>query len=349
LYVLPYEQLAVNHQGIFGLRTTFMSKEKFVYNTYTLQYEKAKEPLRMKLLRAFGFICAAVFTAFIFTLVSHRLFPSPKEKVLLNEIKYLKAELTEASGSIDRMSEVLDNLQKRDAYAHRMVFGMEPIDQSVWQGGTGGHDAYKEYRQFKNSGDLMINVREKIDRLKRQMDIQSRSLDTIIDISKEKEKMMAAIPSIKPVRSDKLARDVKVLSGFGYRIHPIFKVPKMHTGIDFTAPRGTPIQATGAGRVVKVGRSSGYGLCVEIDHGYGYRTLYGHMSRMDVREGQTVVRGQKIGLVGDTGTATAPHCHYEIIYRGDKVNPIQYVIDGLTPEEYQDLVKAAETANQSFD
>ena len=327
-----------------------MRKEKFIYNTHTLRYEKVEESLSTKLLRGFGFVCAALFTAFVFTLIAHNWFPSPKEKALIREIDQMQAEYAKLMGEVGMLSEALQNVQKRDAYAHRMVFGMDPIDDGVWNGGIGGHDEYVQFRQFKNSGELMASANQKVDKLKRQMVIQSKSLDTIISMATEKEKMLASMPSIKPVRSDKLARGVKLLSGFGRRVHPIFKVPRMHYGIDFTAPKGTPIQATGAGRVAKVeNRSTGYGKHVIIDHGYGYETLYGHMSRIDVREGQQVKRGQQLGLVGDTGTSTAPHCHYEVHYKGQKVNPIHYCMDGLSPEEYQDLVAAAEAANQSMD
>lgn len=327
-----------------------MRKEKFIYNTHTLRYEKVEESLSTKLLRVFGFICTALFTAFIFTLISHRYFPSPKEKSLLREIKKMETDYEKVLTEFDRLSKELVHLQDRDAFAHRMIFGKEPIDQGVWNGGIGGHDQFEEYRQFKNAGDVMIAAQERIQKLKRQMYIQTKSLDTIIDLAEEKEHMLASIPSIKPVRSDKLPRSVKLLSGFGRRIHPIYKVPRMHYGIDFTAPRGTPIQATGDGTIVRVEhRSTGYGKNVIIDHGYGYRTLYGHMKRIDVKVGEKVKRGQKIGLVGNTGASTAPHCHYEVHHKGNKVNPIHYVLDGLSPQEYQELVTAAETANQSFD
>lgn len=327
-----------------------MRREKFIYNTHTLRYEKVEESWSTWFLRIFGFICTAILSAFIITLISHRYFPSPNEVALLKEIDQLEAVIENQEGQLDLFSEELKNLQDRDAYAHRMIFGMDPIDEGVWEGGVGGHDEYEELRQFKNSGQLMIAVQQKVDKLKRQMVLQSKSLDTIINMATEKEKMLASIPSIKPVRSDKLARNVKLLSGFGRRIHPIFKVPKMHYGIDFTAPKGTPIQATGDGTVVRVeNRGSGYGRSVIIDHGWGFQTLYGHMSRIDVKVGQKVKRGQKIGLVGSSGTSTAPHCHYEVHLKGQKVNPIHYVMDGLTPEEYQEMVQAAGMANQSMD
>lgn len=327
-----------------------MRKEKFIYNTHTLRYEKVQESLSTRVLRIFGVLCAIVLTAGIFTLIAHKWFPSPKEEALQRQIKQMEQDYNDVLTNLELLSQELTNLQERDAYAHRMIFGMDPIDEGVWEGGIGGHDEYAKYRQFKESGQLMSAVSQKVDKLKRQMYIQSKSLDTIINMAKEKEIMLASIPSIKPVRSDKLARSVKLLSGFGRRIHPIYKVPRMHWGIDFTAPRNTPIQATGAGTVVRVeNRSTGYGKHVVIDHGFGYQTLYGHMSRIDVKPGQRVTRGQQIGQVGSTGTSTAPHCHYEVTFRGQKVNPIHYCMDGLSPEEYQELVKAAEMANQSMD
>jgi biotin carboxyl carrier protein len=325
-----------------------MGKEKFIYNTHTLRYEKVVDSRWSRVLKIVGFLCASAFAGFIILMISHQWFPSPREKALTNEIAFMKQKFDEQHDEIEKLSAVLDRIQERDAYAHRMIFGMDPIDEGVWDGGIGGHDKYQHLRDYK-SGEAMIQVEQNIDKLKRQLDLQSRSLDTITDLAKEKEDMLAAMPSIKPVRSDKLARNVRLLSGFGMRIHPIYKVPKMHYGIDFTAPRGTPIRATGAGKVVKAGRGSGYGKQVVIDHGYGYKSRYAHMHRIDVRVGQEVKRGQKIGLVGSTGSSTAPHCHYEIEYKGEKVNPIHYCMDGLSPEEYQELVRAAEMSNQSFD
>lgn len=325
-----------------------MRREKFIYNTQTLRYEKVVEPLSVTLFRIFGFICAAVFTAFVLTLLTHRYFPSPNERLLLSEIDQLKSELSTAVEELALMEKALGNIQQRDAYAHRMILGMDPIDQAVWEGGVGGHDEYSHFRQFRHSGDVMASLRQKTDRLKRQLDLQSRSLDSIIIKAEQKEDMLASIPSIKPVGGDR-TRSMNLLSGFGYRLHPIHKIRKMHNGIDFTAPKGTPIQATGNGRVVKAEYSSGFGYHVVIDHGYGYKTLYAHMQRVEVRRGETVKRGKTIGRVGNTGTSTAPHCHYEVHYRGVPVNPIQFVTDGLSPAEYRELVRASEVSNQSFD
>ncbi len=326
-----------------------MRKEKFIYNTQTLRYEKVVEPLSTTLLRIFGFFCAALFTAFLFTLLAHRYFPSPREKALLQENQAITSELTKIEKELSQIEGVMDKVRVRHDYAHRLIYGMGAVDDGIWEGGVGGHDKYKELRQFKHSGQMLSAVMEKIDKVKHKIALQSESLDSVVTLAKAKEEMLASMPSIKPVRSDKLARDVKLLSGYGWRMHPIFKVPKFHYGIDFTAPRGTPIQATGAGKVIKAGYGSGYGNRVIIDHGYGYQTLYGHMHQIDVKVGDKVKRGQRIGLVGSTGHSTAPHCHYEVMLNNEKVNPIQFVADGLSPEEYQEMVEAAESAGQSMD
>lgn len=326
-----------------------MGKEKFVFNVHTLSYEKVQTSIKQNLIRVFGFLCAAAVTAFLLTLVMHNFFPSPREKTLQQEISVMESEYEKLSEEIKTLNQALGNIKERDAYAYRMVFGMDPIDEDVWEGGVGGHDEYALLRQNKNTGKIVVDALEKVRKLKHQMVLQSKSLDTIMHLAEEKEEMLASIPSIKPVRSDKLSKSVGLLSGFGYRIHPIYKVPKFHAGLDFTSHRGTAIQATGDGVVVKAEYHSGYGRCVVIRHGYGYETLYGHMDKIMVKKGQKVKRGQQIGKVGNTGTSTAPHCHYEVHLKGKPVNPMHYVLDGLSPKEYEALVKAADAVNQSFD
>jgi murein DD-endopeptidase MepM/ murein hydrolase activator NlpD len=326
-----------------------MRRERYVFNKQTLRYEKVVEPLSTTLLRGFGFTCAALFTAFVFTLLAHRYFPSPNEKELQAKVERLESFIeSESEQSLGELQKVVGNLQKRDAYVHRMIFGMDPIDENIWNGGTGGHDAYGEFEIYGSSGDLMSDIKQKIDRLKHQINIQSRSLDTIVGLAKDKEVFLASMPTIKPVRSDLLSKDLRLLSGFGSRLHPVFKVMRMHNGIDFTAKIGTPIVATGDGQVVRAERAGGFGNLVVIKHGNGYESYYGHMSRIDVKPGQKVQRGQQIGAVGSTGTSTAPHCHYEVHYHGSPVNPLSFVMDGLTPAEYKALTEAAETVNQSL-
>lgn len=326
-----------------------MRREKFVFNQQTLQYDRVVEPLRYTILRAAMFCFAALLTAAVLMVVIHRYFPSPNEVMLASENDVLRSQIAELQGEFGDLSAVLANLQERDAAAHRMIFGMEPIDKDVWQGGRGGHDAYDDLRELPRSGEHMAQLREKVDRFKHQLDLQSRSLDSITIMAERKEDMLASIPSIKPIRSDKYSRKIESLSGFGYRIHPIYKVKKMHYGIDFNCIKGTPVQASGKGKVILAGRNAGFGNCVIIDHGYGFKSLYAHLESIDVKYGEQVKRGALIGKVGSTGQSTGDHLHYEVHKNGVKVDPIQYCYDGLTTGEYAELVNASQVSNQSWD
>ena len=281
--------------------------------------------------------------------VFYTIFPSPREEDLMREISQMEAKYKQMSTQVEMMSKVLANIQERDASVHRAVFGMDPIDQDVWNAGVGGHEAHPELEGFEFSGNVVGEALNKIDALSRKLALQSKSLDTIQDLARNQEKMLASLPSIKPVREDKLQKSIGTLSGFGYRIHPVYKFKKFHAGLDFPARVGTPSQAPGDGVVVETGWHSGYGNCVKISHGFGYVTLYGHMHKINVRQGEKVKKGQKIGEVGDTGLSTAPHLHYEVHYKGKPINPINFCMDKLTPQEYQQLVAAANIANQSLD
>ena len=327
-----------------------MRKEKFVYNEQTLRYEKVRLSWQARAVRILGFMCAGLLTAFLFTLVIWNVFPSPKEKALKREIDEVRSLIAQMNISMDEHEKVLDNIHQRDNYVHRLTFGMEPVEEYVWDGGVGGAQRYGDLLSYSNTGSLLQETMMRMDKFKRQLRTQSTSMDTLETMAANKADMLASIPMIKPVRSDRLARRVQSLSGYGMRLHPILKRMKMHTGIDFTAKKGTPIQSTGAGRVKKViKKNSGYGYYVVIDHGFGYESLYAHMQRIDVKIGEKVVRGQQIGTVGSTGRSTAPHCHYEVIYQGKKIDPINYVLDGLSPEEYNQLTDQAAIINQSMD
>lgn len=326
-----------------------MRTEKFVYNKHTLQYEKINVPIKTRLFKLFGYLSAVVVATVAMYFVSSKYFPSPKEQSLQREISQLDYHLKNLTEEYSSISQELDFLQQKDADIHRQVLGMDPIDQAVWEGGVGGHDQYSYLNNFAQSGDLLKTALTKADKLKRQIQLQRASLDSIHNIAKVRELKLASIPSIKPVQEDKLKRKIRYLSGFGWRMHPIHKVKKFHNGIDFTAPAGTPIQATGDGKVKKVEkRRSGYGYNVTIDHGYGYETLYAHMKSILVKKGEKVKKGQKIGTVGSTGSSTAPHCHYEVRINGRAVNPIDFCMDGLNPLEYQELLHQASVENQSF-
>ena len=323
-----------------------MGKEKFIYNTHTLQYEKIEVTTQEKVLKLFGFISVAIVTSLLLLSVFYKVFPSPREKVLLSEIDQLKLNYARLDKSLDLMGKAVANVQERDSGLYRQMFMMEPL--SKVEGGTGGHDKFLNLAKFA-SADVIVNTESKIEQISRDIILQSKSLDTLQRLAKEKEKMFASLPSIKPVREDQLNKDVSQLSGFGMRFHPIHHTMKLHKGIDFSSPQGTPIQATGDGEVIKAGSNSGYGNCVIINHSYGYETLYGHMYKITVTAGQKVKKGQQIGIVGSTGSSTGPHCHYEVHLNGKEINPLQFCLDGLTTAEYQTLVTAAKTTNKSFD
>ncbi|MBV6440642.1 MAG: M23 family peptidase [Haliscomenobacteraceae bacterium CHB4] len=324
-------------------------KEKFVYNIHTLTYEKVVIPIKTRIWQAFGFFSVVLVTSFALLAVLYTLFPSPREKELMREIEQMEYKYSQLDGQLDIMSKVLGNIQQRDANVHRAVFGMDPIDHDVWEAGTGGHEAHPELTAFKYGGKTVAKTLEKVDMLSRQLALQSKSLDTIQDLANNQQQMLASLPSVKPVREDKLQKSIGTLSGFGYRVHPVYKIRKFHAGLDFPARVGTAIQASGDGTVVEAGWHSGYGNCVKIRHGYGYETLYGHMNKLVVRTGERVKKGQKIGEVGDTGLSTAPHLHYEVHYKGNPINPINFCMDNLTPKEYQQMVNQANSANQSLD
>lgn len=324
-------------------------KEKFVYNIHTLTYEKVVVPFKTRIWQAFGFFSVVLVTSVGLLALLYTYFPSPREKELLREIDQMSYKYEQLNGQLGVMSKVLSNIQERDANIHRAVFGMDPIDQDVWNGGVGGHESHPELSAFKYGGETIEETLNKMDALALQLSMQSKSLDTIQRLANNQQQMLASIPSIKPVREDKLQKSMNILSGFGYRIHPIYKVKKFHAGVDFPARVGTAIQSSGDGVVVEAGWHSGYGQCVKISHGYGYETWYAHMNKIYVHQGEKLKKGHKIGEVGDTGLSTAPHLHYEVHFKGNPINPINFCMDKLTPVEYQSLVNSANTANQSLD
>lgn len=327
-----------------------MKRVKYIYNEQTLQYEECKISGKERVRKGLNFISAVLFTSVILFILAYQYFPTPKEKLLERQHEQLQFHLANLTEDYDRLSAGLDELHQKDGNVHRMIFGIKPMDENIWSGGVGGHNKYSYLENFKETGKMISASLSKVDNLKRKMELQKKSLDSLYSIALTKEKRLASIPSIKPVKEDALSKNVKFLSGFGMRIHPIHKIKKFHKGIDFTAPQGTDIQATGDGRIVSINKTgSGFGKHLMIDHGFGYKTLYAHMHSITVKEGQIVKKGQKIGVVGSTGASTAPHLHYEVWLNGVAINPVDYVLDGLSSLEYQELVKRATLDNQSFD
>jgi murein DD-endopeptidase MepM/ murein hydrolase activator NlpD len=245
-----------------------------------------------------------------------------------------------------QVEKVLDEIQERDDNIYRVIFEADPIPTSIRKQGFGGVNRYKKLLGLSNS-ELMINTSKKIDQLTKQLYLQSKSFDEVIDLAKNKSNMLASIPAIQPVANKDLKR---MASGYGYRIHPIYKTRKMHYGMDFSAKTGTEIYATGDGVISKIKRSKrGYGNYVKINHGFGYETLYAHMSKYIVKRGQKVKRGEVIGYVGNSGISTAPHLHYEVRKDNKKINPMNFYYNDLSPEEYEKMLEISLQSNQSLD
>jgi murein DD-endopeptidase MepM/ murein hydrolase activator NlpD len=323
-----------------------MAKIKYFYNPHSMGFEKVRTNIRLILLRAFGFLSATLVAAAIIVLVLYKYVDSPKEKLLKREIEQYKSQTKQLDRKVVQLRDVLAELQDRDANIYRAVFEAEPVSANMRKAGFGGSSKYDELTGFENT-DALIDLNKKIDELSASLYVQSKSFDELSKLAANKTEFLASIPAIQPITNKELKR---VASGFGYRIHPIYRTYKMHTGVDFTAPTGTPIYATGNGRVelVELGHR-GYGNHVVINHGFGYQSLYGHLHRVKVRQGQSLKRGELIGYVGNTGTSSAPHLHYEVIRNRNKVNPVNYFFNDLTEEEYAAIREITEKPSQSFD
>lgn len=325
-----------------------MSKIKYKFNTKSLTYEKVTVSFFKRLWQALSYLFTGLVFATIAIFIAYNYFDlnSPKEKRLERELAELGLQYQLLNNRMGEVSEVLDDIQERDNNIYRTIFEAEPIPITIRKAGFGGVERYKELQGYDNS-ELMIATTSRLDRLSKQLYIQSKSFDEVAKLVKNKAQLLASIPAIQPISNEELKHQP---SGFGWRTHPIYKTPEFHPGMDFASPEGTEIYATGDGVVLRADNmAQGYGNHVVLDHGYGYETLYGHMSKMAVRAGQQVKRGQLIGYVGSTGLSTAPHVHYEVRKNGQVVNPINFYYNDLTPEQYQKLIEISSQSSQSFD
>lgn len=323
-----------------------MAKIKYYYDTKTLSYKRIELSKANKIKNLLYFLIGSSFTGLIMVIIFFQFFDSPKEKILNREIAQLKTQFEIVKGKLNQAELVLDDIQQRDDNIYRVIFEADPIPKSIRKAGYGGINRYENLTGY-NSSEIIISTNKKIDQITKQLYIQSKSFDDIIKLAKNKANMLAAIPAIQPVSNKNLSR---MASGYGTRIHPIYKTKKFHAGMDFSAKTGTPIYATGDGKIAKVRRSRrGYGNHVIIDHGFGYKTLYAHMSKYIVKKGQKVKRGDVIGFVGNTGTSVAPHLHYEVHKNGKKINPVNFYYNDLTPEQYERMLEISSQSNQSFD
>jgi murein DD-endopeptidase MepM/ murein hydrolase activator NlpD len=323
-----------------------MKKIKYYYNTHTLRYEKLETPLRVKLLRVFGFIAAAIVTAGIISYFAFSLVGSPKEKILQRRNEVLMDKYKEMDDSLKSLQLQMAELEKRDNDVYRAIFEASPIPDSIRAKAIEQKEEIAFVESLKDNV-LVSSIHSSLNNLSHRVKAQKISYIEVSELVKTKENILSHTPAIQPVSNKDLSR---IASGFGYRIDPVYKTTKMHPGIDFTAPQGTPIYATADGVIDLAGNSgNGYGNYVIIRHGYGYETLYGHMVRVKARAGQSVKRGEVIGWVGSTGKSTGPHCHYEVHFKGQKIDPVYYFFNDLNAEQFDRLVKKAAASNQSFD
>ncbi len=323
-----------------------MSKVKYRYNPETLSYDKIETGFKYYVSRVFTLTLFSAVMGFVYFFGYVYLLDSPREIKLERENARLLSQYEIMTKKLDQVLVVLDDIQQRDENVYRVIFQADSIPNSVRRAGFGGVNRYR-YLEDLDNAKLVINTSAKLDGIMKQLYVQSKSFDEIIDLTMRKEEMLRCIPAIQPVSNKDLRRTA---SGWGWRIDPIYKTRRFHEGIDFSAPTGTDIYATGDGVVVNVTTSNiGYGKYVEIDHGFGYSTLYAHMDGFNVRPGQRVNRGDVIGWVGNTGKSTAPHLHYEVRIRGRAVDPAHYFFQDLTPEQYEEMIQIASNSNRTFD
>ena len=325
-----------------------MKKVKYYYDTENLAYRKIKPKKGQKLgvialfLLAsglFGFLCFVI-------LINTPFFETPKDRLQAREIENMKINYAILNKKMDQVDEVLENVAERDNNLYRVFFNSSPIPEEQRKAGFGGVNRYKALEGYDNS-ELVVSTTKRVDVISKELVIQSKSLDEILKLAKEKEKLLVAIPAIQPVKNENLKA---LASGFGYRSDPFTKIRKFHAGMDFSAKTGTPIYATGDGVVERADNTaSGYGNHIVIRHGFGYETLYGHLSKYKVRAGQRVKRGDVIGYVGSTGRSEAPHLHYEVHKNGEVVNPLNFYYGNISAAEYAAISKLANQENQSLD
>lgn len=318
-----------------------MAKIHYYFDHDTLSINK-KKPNYLKIL--FWYFSVASVFAGVVLLIAYNFFPSPGEIRKTRQLEEVALQIKLINEEIEKLEAVKNDLAQRDDNIYRIIFEAEPVSKEIRDAGFGGINRYEDLEDIKYS-ELIISTRKRLDKLASQFYIQSKSFDEVYKLAKNKEKMLASIPAIIPIKGG----NKQVVSGFGLRVHPIYKTWKMHTGIDIASPRGTPVYASGDGVIVSPpGQGRGYGIYVLIDHGYGYNTLYGHLDKRVVAPGQKVKRGQLIGYVGNTGLSVSPHLHYEVHKNGKKVDPVNYFYNDLTPEEFEELMEVASKENQSL-
>jgi len=323
-----------------------MTPTKYKFDPDSLSFDKIRLGIRTLLLRFLAYFLGSVIIAIIYWGVYSSFFDSPKEKALQREVDQMTMQYELIHKEMANVENVLTDLQKTDDNLYRTIFEAEPIPVTEREGGIGGVNRYESLEGYKNS-NLVIETANRLDKIRKKAYVQSKSYDNLIRLAENKADMLKTIPAIIPISNKDLTRTA---SGFGWRIHPFYKISKFHYGMDFTAPLGTEVYATGNGTVIEVKAAQrGFGKYIVIDHGFGYMTTYAHLSNFNVRVGQKVQRGDIIGFVGSTGTSVANHLHYEIKLNGVNVDPVNYYFEDLSSAEYDKMIEIASKTGQSFD
>lgn len=325
-----------------------MPKVKYYYDTEKLSYQILKQKKSVTFSYILLFIVAAALFGFLsfIALLNTPYFETPKDKIQAREIENFKINYAILNKKMELVEDVLAAIEERDNNIYRIYFNTAPISDEQRKSGLGGVNRYKQLEGFNNS-ELVINTNTRLDIIMKQLAIQSKSLDEIIRLASDKEDLLAAIPAIQPVKNEDLKR---MASGYGYRSDPFTKIRKFHKGMDFTAKTGTPIFATGDGIIKRAdSKATGYGKHIVIKHGFGYETLYAHLSKYNKRPGEKVKRGDIIGYVGSTGRSQASHLHYEVTKDGENINPINFYYGDISAKEFVILSQLADSENQSLD
>ena len=322
-----------------------MGKTNYRFNPDTLSFDKIERNIKTLLRFILGYLSTSLVSGIFFFFIFLQFFDSPQTKRLKRQNEQLLSQYTLMNKDFEKVSKALEEIQERDDNIYRVIFEAEPIPATIRMAGFGGTNRYSKLEEMDNS-DLIISTTRRLDILSKQVFVQAKSYDEVAQMALSKEKMIASMPSIMPVANKDLKQTA---SGWGMRVHPIYKILRFHYGMDFTAATGTKVLATGIGTIKSTDRETGYGNTIVVDHGFGYESYYAHLSRINVQVGQQIKRGDVIGFVGSTGASTAPHLHYEVSKNGQKVNPQNYYFQDLTPLEYEKMIAISTNMGQSFD
>jgi murein DD-endopeptidase MepM/ murein hydrolase activator NlpD len=324
-----------------------MPKSKYRYNPQSLSYDRIKPSFKSRFLIFLSYLSVILTVAVLLNFLYSSIFDTPREKMLMRENNQLQFQYEILNEKVGNLETVLEDIERRDDNIYRTIFNADPIPSSVRNAGFGGVNRYEYLEGYENS-ELIIETAKRLDNLTKAVYVQSKSYDEVIDLAKSREDQLSSLPAIQPISNKDLTRTA---SGWGFRIHPIYKIRKFHYGMDFTAPTGTEVYATADGTIERIQQSRrGYGNVLVIDHGYGYQTLYAHLNEFNnARVGKKVKRGDVIAYVGSTGLSTAPHLHYEVLLNGKKVNPVNYYFEDLTADEFDRMIELSMRPGQSFD